>query len=373
MFFTYFPFCRPILITCSNSLGARSGKTRPLSAVFQHTETTGFSVAKLDQNLSHVEPSSRLSCSDNAEVGLAQQVFDFNGPYLMSLQKSSVPDVQEAAVPLEMRETPVPMQYVELPRESCFQVFPVGRGKGTIQPFCTLHSEGEEKSSLSGRRQEVPEGQLASGILEKEENKGQRPQSAAPTNNNSQNGILDYFTTEDLSRKTERGSSLLSPTVASKEEMFTCASVKISASQLSQTTDSPSSSELYQKKTNPVLPPEDQAPAVPSEISQDVFGEYFMALPGTLESMPKERHALSTKDPEQNKNFLVFNPDGKSPIFLNQVGEYCFFPSTKPVTKPQEGYMGHQLAKESDLFTKQPCESKFVEGEPQTILHICKV
>ncbi|KAL8221970.1 UNVERIFIED_CONTAM: hypothetical protein K2H54_074725, partial [Gekko kuhli] len=144
-------------------------------------------------------------------------------------------------------------------------------------------------------------------------------------------------------------------------------------SQLSQTIGGPSSSELYQKKTDSVLPPEAQAPAVPSDTSQNVFGEYVMTLPGTLESMPKEKRALSTKDPGQNKSFLVFNPDGKSPIFLSQVGEYCFFPSTKPVTKTQGGYMGHQLAEDSHSLTKQPRENKIVESEPQTLSHICQV
>ncbi|XP_015281956.1 PREDICTED: cytokine receptor common subunit beta [Gekko japonicus] len=133
------------------------------------------------------------------------------------------------------------------------------------------------------------------------------------------------------------------------------------------------SSELYQKKTDTVLLPEAQAPAIPSNTSQNVFGEYVMTLPGTLESMPKERCALSTKDPGQNKGILVFNPDGKSPIFLSQVGDYCFFPNTKPVTKTREGYMGPQLAEDSHSLTKQPRENKIVENEPQTVTHICQV
>ncbi|XP_077195736.1 cytokine receptor common subunit beta [Paroedura picta] len=390
---------RPILVTCSNSFGTRSGK-RP-SDVFQNTERTEFPKVKLDQSLRHAESSSTLAHSHNAEVGLAQPVFDFNGPYLMSCQESAVGDVQQVVAPLEMRETPalngpylmscqesavpdvqevvatsemrekpVLMQYVELPHGSCFQVFPMGKGKGIIPPFCTIHSEGEEKLPLSGRKQEVSEGQLPSCVLEKVESKGQRPPN--PTNNNNlRNGILDYFTTEELSRKTERGSSLLSPIVALKEEMFTCATIETCASQLTQTINDPSSSESYQKTTNTVLPPEDQALAIPSETSQDVFGQYFITLPGTLKSMPKERQASFTKDPGQS--FLVFSPDGKSPIFLSQVGDYCFFPSTKPVTETQEGCMGHRLGEDSHSLTKQPCETKFVQSEPKAISHICQV
>ncbi|XP_054843708.1 cytokine receptor common subunit beta [Eublepharis macularius] len=363
---------RQMLVLDSNSLGAESGKIKPLPAVLQNTEITGFSEDKVDQCLRQPAPSSTLAYCHNARVGLTWQVFDFIGPYLMSLLGSPVPDVQEDVAPLEMRETPVSMQYVELPHGSCYQVLPVGKDKGTIPPLCTVQFEEEEKLPLL-KKQETAEGQLASDVLEKEENKGQRPQSPTSPKNLSQNGISDYFTTEDLSRNTERDSSVLLPGLALKEKMLTCATKSTSASQLSETIEGLSNPELFQKKPDTVFPLEDQAPIVSSETSHDVLGDYFMALPVTPRSMPKEVDALSKKDPGHNKNFLVFNPDGKSPIFLRQVDEYCFFPSTKRITKSQEGSIGHLLTEDSQSLTKPLREGRFVESELQTTSHICQV
>nr|XP_056702541.1 cytokine receptor common subunit beta [Euleptes europaea] len=121
------------------------------------------------------------------------------------------------------------------------------------------------------------------------------------------------------------------------------------------------------------LPDSSEESSRQSSLEEEEFDSSNALDRSMLGSMPKERHALSPKDPGHNKDFLVFNPDGKSPIFLSQVDEYCFFPGTKPITKTQEGCKGHQLAEDRQSLTKQPCESKLVESELQTTSHICQV
>lgn len=289
------------------------------------------------------------------------KAFDFDGPYLCSLPKSSVPEVQQGleVASLEITETSTFLRYVELPPGLCSQLSPVGNEKG-IGPLPSSGQDQEEKQPPPSERQEVFQVQLAISKSEKREHEGQRSQPPTNTNNCCQNWPLDYIHTEDPLLIKERNFSRLLPVAASKEEMVPgVVNTATSSSHLLQATHS----ELCQKKPETALPAENQGSAALSRTFQDMFGDYVVTPPDLLGSVPKEKLAFSTEEPEQENAFLMFNPDGSSsPVILQQVGDYCFFPSIMPL-KGQKRPVGCQLSEMNKAVRKPVCESKCVENQ----------
>ncbi|KAJ6658962.1 hypothetical protein lerEdw1_019599 [Lerista edwardsae] len=346
---------RPPLVTPSESLGAKSGKAESLSAYSNTEIIQQFPLPTVDvgQCPSQAGLSPTRDLISSAKGRLAQ-VFDFDGPYLQCLPESPVPDIQQnvRAAPLETGEPSVSLQYMEFPPNLWPQQLPMGKENEAAASLTAVHDWEENKHPLST---EVSRGQSASGKLE-QEGRGQRPQSPTTAKNPCQNGPLDYIATADLPLATEKNPSLLLPAESSKQEEFTCASMETPASQSPQTAEGLSGLELGQKG---------QAQPAPSRPPLEAFGDYVMTRPG---SAPQEGLAFSPAEPPQDKAFFLFNPDNRGPIFLQQEGDYCFFPGTKPIKAPQSqgGSVGHSLS-----VTKPHRKSECVGGKSQSSSHIC--
>ncbi|XP_053107643.1 cytokine receptor common subunit beta isoform X2 [Hemicordylus capensis] len=366
---------RQRLVSSSESLGAWTEKTKSPSVASPKKgtlETFPLPVANADQSLRQGDASPTLVGSHDAKVRLAHQIYNLNGPYLYSLPESFLPDVQQdlEIAPSETRGTPVVLQYVELPHNMHFPLLPVGKEKTTAPPLCIVHDHEEEKKPFSNR-QEVSQAQAASGKLEE----GERPKNHTSTNNTCQIWPLDYIASADLPLTKERGSPFLLPVMASEEEMPTCSDMATSASQLSQTNEEFFSTESCQKKPDSVPPTEDRAPAAPLRSLPQGFDNYVMTFPGTPVSVPKEELPFSTDQTRNDNGLLMFNPDGKSPVFLHQVDEYCFFPGPKPnqeAPKGEKESVGHQLSESNQAVIKVQRESKFVGDKLQTTPRICQ-
>ncbi|XP_066490289.1 cytokine receptor common subunit beta [Tiliqua scincoides] len=355
---------RSLLVTSSESLGAESEKAESLSAYHNMELLKQFplSTANVGQCLSLAGLPPVHDCICSAKGGLVQ-VFDFDGPYLQFPSVTSVPDTQQNlnAAPLETREPSVSLQYMEPPQSLWLQQQLMGKKNETAPLLSMVHDLEENKHPLS-EGQDVSQGQAASVKLE-QGGGGQRPQSPTTAKNPCQNGPLDYIATADLPLPIERDPLLLSPVETSNPEKSPCGSMETSVSQSPQTTDGVSSSGLC---------PKGQAPPAPSRTSQEGFGDYVMTLPGTSGSASKEGLPSSPTEPRCDKGFFLFNPGDSGPVFLRQVGDYCFFPGTKPVkaTKSPRGSVGHSLSGTNQTVTKPHKKSEFVVGQLQPSPHI---
>ncbi|KAF7240672.1 Interleukin-3 receptor class 2 subunit beta [Varanus komodoensis] len=300
-----------------------SGKIIPHPIASQDMEKTELPcIAKANQFLTRANMGEQPVCTHHA------QIFDFDGPYISCGSEPSLPEVQQDldVAHLDMKETAGFLQYVELPKCLQFQKLPVGHEKGETHSFSFVSDQvQEEKKQLLSKRQQISQSQAASGKLEKEENK---PPSLPHTNRSCQTRPLDYIAVEDLSISKERDSSLSLPAGASKEGMPL---IRTKAAELPRPTEVFSSSGSCQEKSEPVVQATGHSLAAPSGSSQEAFDDNVLALPGKAESVPKEKISLSVEEPKQDKGFLIFNPDGKKPVFLHQVGDYCFLPGSKAI------------------------------------------
>uniref|UniRef100_A0A8C0FZQ0 Colony stimulating factor 2 receptor subunit beta n=1 Tax=Chelonoidis abingdonii TaxID=106734 RepID=A0A8C0FZQ0_CHEAB len=299
-----------------------------------------------------LSPAS-LPWRSSAKVTASQapmSCFDFNGPYLSLPRGCSLPDIHQDLedAPLGTRERLVSLEYVSLPEGSPSQTLLVGEERGEAQ----LHSvsfpvQKEMKQPLAGG-QEGPQDQPAGEEVVQGDSEGQRAPIAAILNNSCQKLPSGYVTTEDLSLMPARDSAHLSPTLAPPEVIVT-ASV-------------------------PLLPP---ASANLSGIESYVM--FPNALSGTPEpiSVPptilSEGVDLAKPEPGQEDNVVMFNPDGTGPVFLRQVGEYCFFPSLKPGEKTPMGErdpLADQTLEARQAFGKPPCDGGSVNGKREPALHM---
>ncbi|XP_063164764.1 cytokine receptor common subunit beta [Candoia aspera] len=324
------------------------------------------------QDMKKIDPLSKDNTGQNCTSPNAQ-VFDFNGPYIYSSSESFIHTVQQdlKVTPSEMKETPVSLQYMGLPPSLSLQQQPVGKEKNTLS---NVHQQMGEKL-LFPTSQEASHIQETSGQLEKEETEGWRPTCLSSSNSHCQNLPLDYIAAVDLSISKEKGCLLPLPVLASEKGMLPCANTAIGAAQLPQTIENLSDSELCKRTSKPVLPVMDKGIGDHSAISQEESNDYVMNFSATSGSVSKDGLAFATEEPEPKQDILIFSLGNRSPVFLYQEGEYCFFPGSKPTKedcKGQKAPVGHQSPEIFPKVTKSPCETKFADSKLQVTSQVCQ-
>ncbi|XP_065253477.1 cytokine receptor common subunit beta-like [Emys orbicularis] len=305
--------------------------------------------------------------------------FDFNGPYLNLPHGCSLPDVHQdrETAPLGTRGRLASLEYVSLPQGASSQTLLVGEEREAAQLHpVSLPAQKEMKQPLAGR-QEGSQGQPAGEEVAQGDTEGQKSQIAAILNNSCQKWPVGYVTTEGLSLMSARDSAHLSPALAPPEGMLTAAAMLSSNPQLPHATEGTPSPELGPEKPGVAVP-------VPSPASASLSGfESYVMFPKALYGTPEpisfsppilsEGVDFAKAEPGQEDNVVMFNPDGTGPVFLRQVGEYCFFPGLKPGEKTPVGEkdpLAAQTSEARQAFGKLPCDGGSVNGKREPALHM---
>ncbi|XP_034259063.1 cytokine receptor common subunit beta [Pantherophis guttatus] len=296
------------------------------------------------------------------------QIFDFNGPYIYSSEELVAHTVQQdlKITPSELKETPVSSQSMGLLQPSLSLQQQPGKGKENTL-LSNVHQEVKEKLSFP-TGQEPTQTQEASGQLENEKTTGCLPSS----NSHCQNLPLDYITTVDISISKEKGCLWPLSELASEEGMLPCANTAIVSTHMPKTNENLSNSELCQNTSKPILLVMDQDIGDRSAKSQEESNDYLMGFSAISGSVSKDELVFAMEESKQD--ILIFSVGGRSPVFLYQEGEYCFFPGskTKGDCKSQEAPVGHQPPEIFQKVTKSPLETKFADSKLQVISQICQ-
>ncbi|XP_029143111.1 cytokine receptor common subunit beta [Protobothrops mucrosquamatus] len=296
------------------------------------------------------------------------QTFDFNGPYMYSSAESFAHTVQQdlKVTPSEVKETPVSLRCIGLQTSLSLQQQPGGEKENTLSDS-DVHQQVEEKL-LFPTGQEASQIQETGGQLKKEKTTG----CLSSSNSHCQNLPLDYIATVDLSISKEKGCLLPLPVLVSEERMLPCANTATVAAHMPKTKENLSNSELCQKTLKPTPPVMDQSISDLSAISQEESSDYLMSFSAASGAVPKDGLAFAMEESKQD--ILIFNVGGRSPLFLYQEGEYCFFPGskTKEDSKGQEAPVGHQPPESFPKVTKYPLETKFADSKLQVISQVCQ-
>ncbi|XP_072856167.2 cytokine receptor common subunit beta [Pogona vitticeps] len=338
---------RESLATHSASLQDELGETEQFSIFSQKGDKEIPSAGKVGQFLAQTITDNRPASSPKA------QIFGSDGPNFSSQPESFPSDIcqDREAASSQRKGISMWLENVGLPHCLESQQPPVEKEKGMPSSFSTIHGYEEEKQLPSARQKGSQ-----SSKLEKEGNNGREVQHVAGTNSPCQNGCLNYIAIEHLSMSSDMDYLLPVPAVASEERRSTCDSM---ATGTPETIEDLSSLEMPEKKPETVLPAHSQSLAAPSAASHQIFDDYVTDLPAPPGLLPKEGLAFSVDEPKHDKDFLIFHPDNHSPIFLSQVGDYCFFPGSKPVKeacKSQGGTVGCQLSEANQKGEKFPSE-----------------
>ncbi|XP_074932461.1 cytokine receptor common subunit beta-like [Phalacrocorax aristotelis] len=310
------------------------------------------------QIVGHSFPVSRRN---SAEASIASQTaipcFAFNGPYLYSPVMSSLPDMHQTLEvdPVGVREKSVSLQYVTLPKEDCPQAphRQEQAGEGHPQPFL-LPDQNEMMQHLNNKK-EVSPAPPASGKgtnVRTEEQKSPKDLSCITS---PQQCPLEYITTESL---------LLPPASDSTHPPPATAAELPWDSQEPQPCNDRPCQEFSPGNTDVMVPVSGQAPTSSPELHLDTFGDY-LTLPlgphGHSElakiSLPalQKGNDFPRKQPLSEGNLVVLNPDSTEPVFLCQVGDYCFH-SLKSGMKMD--------ISQEDHLVKKPSEGKTTPGKP---------
>ncbi|KAM6302240.1 cytokine receptor common subunit beta isoform 2-T3 [Podargus strigoides] len=305
----------------------------------------------------HSFPVSRRN---SAHASIASQTavpcFAFNGPYLYSTMMSSQPDIHQtlAVDPVGVREKSISLQYVTLPKEDCPQA-PQRQGQpgaDPSQPFL-LPDQKEMMQHLSDEEEVSPAAPVC-GKGTDMRNEEQKSPKAPSCIRSPQQCPLEYITTERLLQPPASGSS--HPPLVTAGEL-PCDSRE------PQPPSDHSCHEFSPGKIDVMVSVSGQAPTS-SEFHLDTFGDYLtvpLGLHGHLEptkiSLPvlQKENYLPRKQPSSEANLVVLNPDSTEPVFLCQVGDYCFH-SLKSIVKMDNSQEDHQV--------KKPSEGKTTSGKP---------
>ncbi|XP_026724364.1 cytokine receptor common subunit beta-like [Athene cunicularia] len=326
------------------------------------------------QTAGHSFPVSRRN---NADENIASQTaipcFAFNGPYLYSPVLSSQPDMHQTLEvdPAGAREKSVSLQYVTLPKEDCPQA-PQGQeqgGAGPPQPFL-LPAQKEKMQHLDDEK----EVSLAPSACRKDMNmrtEEQKSPKAFSCLASPQQCPLEYITTESLFLPSA-SDSMHPPLVTAGE--LPC------DPQEPQPPSDHSCHEFSPEKTAVNVSISGQAPTSSPELHLDTFGDYLTVPLGihrhsepTKISLPvlQKGNDLPGKQPLSEGNLVVLNPDSSEPVFLCQVGDYCFHSlkssvkldinqEDQQVKKPSEGEtsLGNPVSDSKTITGKEKDESK---------------
>ncbi|XP_075012193.1 cytokine receptor common subunit beta-like isoform X3 [Calonectris borealis] len=306
----------------------------------------------------HSFPVSRRNSADASITSqTAIPCFAFNGPYLYSPVMSSQPDMHQtlALDPVGVREKSVSLQYVTLPKEVCPQA-PQGQEQPAAappQPF--LLPDQKEMMQHLDNEKEVSPAPPACGKGTNVTTEEQKSPQALSCITSPQRCPLEYITTESLSLPSASDSTHL-PLVTAGE--LPC------DSQEPQAPSDHSCHEFSPGKTGVMVPVSGQAPTSSPELHLDTFGDYLTVPLGphghsepSKISLPvlQKGNDLPRKQPLSEGNLVVLNPDSTEPLFLCQVGDYCFH-SLKSSVKMDISQEDHQV--------KKPSEGKTTPGKP---------
>ncbi|XP_057276651.1 cytokine receptor common subunit beta [Pezoporus wallicus] len=328
-------------------------------------ETEHALVVCSSQAVLHSFPVSRRS---SADAGIASQAaircLAFNGPYLYCPVASSQPDMHQTLEkdPVGLREKSVSLQYVTLPKED-YPQSPQRQnqpGKGPPQPF--LLPAEKEMMQHPDDEEEVSPAPPACGEGTKVR-KEQKSPEALGCITSPQLCPLEYITTESLSLPSASGSTH-PPLVTAGELPFD--------SKESQSPSDCSGHESSPGKSGVMAPFSGQSPTSSPELHPDTFGDY-LAVPvdvhghsdPTKTCLPvlQKGNDLPKKQLLSGGNLVVLNPDSTEPVFLCQVGDYCFH-SLKPSGKMDVSQEDHQVKKLSEV--KTPPEKSVSDDESIT-------
>uniref|UniRef100_A0A8C8VLX5 Colony stimulating factor 2 receptor subunit beta n=1 Tax=Pelusios castaneus TaxID=367368 RepID=A0A8C8VLX5_9SAUR len=328
-----------------------------------------------------------LHCRSSAEVAASQapmSCFDFNGPYLHLPHTCSLPDIHQdwEDARVGTRGRLVSLDYVCLPQEAHSQTLLVGAERGPAH-FHSISppAQKEMKQPLAGV-QEVSQDQPAGGKVTLGDTEGQRSPTAVTVINSSQKWPLGYVTMEGLSLMPAGDSAHLSPVLALPEGMLSAPGVLMSNPQLPHTMEGTPSPELGPEKPDVTVPVPCSASDASSGAPLSVFGSYIMFPKNP--SIPSEPIDVSSPilskgvdiakaEPVQENNVVMFNPDGTGPVFLQQVGEYCFFPGLKPGEKTpvsESSSLTDHTSESREAFGKPLCDGGSVNGKREPALHM---
>ncbi|KAK4831613.1 hypothetical protein QYF61_018373 [Mycteria americana] len=306
----------------------------------------------------HSFPVSRRNSADaSIPSRTAITCFAFNGPYLYSPVMSSQPDMHQTLEgdPVGLREKSVSLQYVTLPKEDWPQA-PQRQeqpGPGPPQPFL-LPDQKEMMQHLNDEK-EVSAIPPACGKGTNVRTEEQKSPNAPSCITSPKQCPLEYITTESLSLPSASDSTH-PPRVTAGE--LPC------DTQEPQPASDHSCHEFSPGKTGVMVPVSGQAPTSSPEFHLDTFGDYLtvpLGLHGHSEptkiSLPvlQKGNDLPRKQPLSEGNLVVLNPDSTEPVFLCQVGDYCFH-SLKSSVKMDISQEDHQV--------KKPSEGKTTPGKP---------
>ncbi|XP_075609390.1 cytokine receptor common subunit beta-like isoform X4 [Balearica regulorum gibbericeps] len=306
----------------------------------------------------HSFPVSRRNSADACIVSqTAIPCFAFNGPYLYSPVMSSQPDMRRTLEvdPVGVREKSGSLQYVTLPKEDCSQA-PHRReqpGAGPPQPFPLPHQK-EMMQHLNNEKQvsPAPPAWGEGTNMRTEEQKSPKALSCIAS---PQQCPLEYLTPESLLLPSASDSSPPPPVAAGELPRD---------SQEPQPRSDHSCHEPSPGKTGVMVPVSGQAPTSSPELCLDTFGDYLTVPLGLHEhsepakiSLPvlQKGNDLPRKQPLSEGDLVVLNPDSTEPVFLCQVGDYCFH-SLKSSVKMDISQEDHQV--------KKPSEGKTTPGKP---------
>ncbi|KAM8981511.1 cytokine receptor common subunit beta isoform X1 [Sarcophilus harrisii] len=283
-------------------------------------------------------PDGDLSLSSSCKVPQPNTLtkdpasgFDFNGPYLRLPQSHSLPNVSGQMGPCQAdgsKKQPCgSLEYFCLPQSGQGGLVPVAK---SAKPG----SDTKEKETLSG----LPSNREAE-LCPLREQDGPPPGELRQENNLSQlaasskaplklAGGSGYIAPEDLVLGSEKAESLPSPSTPP----LPCSAPESSLDLGSLPVPSPERLAL-----------EGYVEAPASMISAE-------APPEHLSPSPVGTSAPNLTDAQQKETITVLHPDG--PIVLQQIGDYCFFPSQGQPVSP--GNSPEKMAKPQDVKGKEP-------------------
>ncbi|XP_042693702.1 cytokine receptor common subunit beta-like isoform X2 [Centrocercus urophasianus] len=270
---------------------------------------------------------SRTNCADTSITSqTAITCFAFNGPYLYSPVRSSQPEMHQTLEvslnPMGNQEKAVSLQYVTLPDKASPQAAQRQEqlGAGPLQPF--LLPEQKEATQYLNKKEVSPLPSTCgkSTDMRREEQKcPEAPGCPAFL----QQCPLEYITTDSLSLPSASGTTHLPLATAGGKPCDT---------QEPQPSSDCSCHEVSPEQFGVMLPPSGQVSASP-EMHLDAFGDYLDVRSGhhgpselSKISLPFQQKGstLPKEQPLSEGNLVVLNPDSTEPVFLCQVGDYCF-------------------------------------------------
>ncbi|XP_016161480.1 PREDICTED: cytokine receptor common subunit beta isoform X2 [Ficedula albicollis] len=328
-------------------------------------------VACSSQSTGRSFPISRRNSAD-ARVASHSAIpcFAFNGPYLYSPVVSSHSDIHQTLEmdPEGLSKKSVSLQYVILPREESPQAPQRQEQPGAAPPKDMLPDQKEMMQHLSDK-EEVSQAPPGCGEGTSEGAEEQNSPKALSCSTPPQQCPLEYITT---------GSPLLpSASPSSHPPLVTPEQSPCGPQEPQHPRDDPCH-ELSQGKTGATIPVSGQAPAPSPELHLDMFGDY-LTVPGGLHehskptkiSLPdiQKENGIPRKQPLSEGNLVVLNPDSTEPVFLCQVGDYCFH-SLKSIVKMDNSQEDHQVKKHSEGETTlgQPvCDDESTTGKEKDV------